>query len=98
MLKPGQWKKGSSVWIQCHVKGGPFPNERRVYVKTDSSEWFGFVNVSELKNKVAEGEDQVRAIVLDAQGNHILVGIRGQSPKGGSVQTSSSEITAYGAV
>lgn len=98
-MKSGRWKKNDVVWLNCQVKGGPFPNERRVYIKTGLSEWFGFVNVSELKHKIAEGEDEVRAVVVDTlPGDLFVVGVRGQSPKGGAIQTRSSEISAYGAV
>lgn len=86
------------MWIPCSVKSGPFPNERRVYLKTHLTEWFGFVNVTELENKVTEGEDRVRAIILHVGDDQIVVGIRGQSPKGGPIQTRPSEVTAYGAI
>ena len=92
-MKASDIKKGMIVWIPCEVKGGPFPNERRVYVKTDLSEWFGFVNTSELKKKVSAGWDDVRAIVLAHASDHVVVGIRGQSPASGAIRAQPSLIT-----
>ena len=73
-------KEGASIWLPCEVRRGPFPDERIVYVKTTRGEWFGFVNVKELKNKVASGQDFVRGVVLAVGSDHIVVGIEGQSP------------------
>lgn len=86
-------KKGMTVWIPCEVKGGPFPNERRVYVKTDKSEWFGFVNTSELRKGIEEGPDSVRAVVIDTDSKQLVLAIRGQSPASGPVLAERSLIT-----
>jgi hypothetical protein len=72
--------KGMIILLPCEVNGGPFPDERRIYVNTGIDEWFGFVNISELENKVARGKDRVRALVLDIQPTLATVGINGQSP------------------
>jgi len=85
-------KKGMIVWIDCEVRGGPFPNERRVLVKTDTTEWFGFVSVSELEKKVPEGKDRVRAIVTSVEPNYAIVEVRGQSPASGEIQAQPSFI------
>ena len=85
-------QKGTTVWIPCEVKGGPFPNERRVLVKTETSEWFGFVSTSELENKVQEGNDRVRAIVTAVEPKYVVVAIRGQSPASGEIQAQPSLI------
>jgi hypothetical protein len=91
-------EKGSVVWIPCEVRGGPFPDERMVHVDTGMSEWFGFVNVSELKNKVATGKDSVRCVVLAVERDYLVVGIEGQSPTtSGSIQAQPSFIE-HGAV
>jgi hypothetical protein len=92
-MKTSDIKKGMSVWIPCEVRGGPFPNERRVYIKTALSEWFGFVNTSELKKQVLEGDDEVRATVLANAPDHVVVGIRGQSPASGAIMAPPSLIT-----
>ncbi len=91
-MKPSNIKKGMKVWIPCEVRGGPFPNERRVYVKTGLSEWFGFVSTSELKQGVLEGHDSVRGVVADVSNDNIVIGIRGQSPSSGAILTPSSLI------
>ncbi len=97
-MKSSEIKPGMIVWIPCEVKGGPFPNERRVLVKTDLSEWFGFVNTSELEKKVAEGTDRVRAIVAAVESDYVVVGIKGQSPASGEIQARPSLITENAAI
>ena len=87
-----KYVKGMSVWIPCEVKRGPFPNERRVLVKTDMSEWFGFVNVLELEKRVETGSDRVRAIVVAVELDHVVVAVRGQSPASGEIQAKPSLI------
>lgn len=73
-------RKGMMVWIPCEVRGGPFPDERKVYVRSEIGEWFGFVNISELEKKVASGKDRVRGTILEVESTRALVGINGQSP------------------
>jgi hypothetical protein len=87
-----KYTKGMSVWLPCEVRGGPFPNERRVLVRTDTSEWFGFVNVSELQKKVQAGSDRVRAVIVAVEPNHVIVAVRGQSPASGEIQAKTSLI------
>ena len=48
-MKKGDIKPGMVVWVPCEVRPGPFPNERKVYIKLDNSEWFGFVDVLSYK-------------------------------------------------
>ena len=95
-MKSSEIRKGSIVWIRCKVRGGPFPNERRVYIKTSLGEWFGFVNISELKNKLVEGDDRVRAAVISINPDYYVVAIRGQSPASGAIQAEPSLISVYG--
>jgi hypothetical protein len=97
-MKATEMKKGMPVWISCDVRGGPFPNERRVLIKTGISEWFGFVSTSELKDKVPEGKDHVRAVVVDVKSEYVVVGIRGQSPASGEIQARPAELTENVAV
>jgi len=87
-----KYVKGMSVWIPCAVKGGPFPNERRVLVKTDMSEWFGFVNVLEPEKRVQIGSDRVRATVVAVEPNHVVLAVREQSPASGEIQAKPSLI------
>lgn len=98
MVTQHTFKVRDQVWLRCEVRQGPFPNERRVYVKLGQSEWFGFVGTAELRNKVLEGQDQVRALVLAVQPQEVVLGIRGQSPASGPIQTNPSLITNYGPV
>jgi hypothetical protein len=92
-----QIKKGMVIWVPCEVNGGPFPDERRVYVNTEIDEWFGFVNISELDKKVKHGKDRVRALVLDIQPALMIVGINGQSPAS-KVLKAEPTFAQYGAV
>jgi len=92
-----KFRPGEVVGLPCEVRGGPFPNERRVYIKNDLSEWFGFVNTSELRYKKTEGKDEVRGVVVTVKPDHVVVGVRGQSPASGAIQAKPSQITEYGA-
>ena len=96
-MKTAEIKKGKIVWIPCEVKGGPFPNERRVLIKTGISEWFGFVSTSELEKKVPEGADRIRAVVVEVQDDHVVIAVRGQSPSSGEIQAQQSFITGSAA-
>jgi hypothetical protein len=86
-MNKGEIKKGMVVWLPCEVRSGPFPNERRIYVKHDNGEWFGFVDVSQLKNKVKQGSDYVRATVIGVQDERVVLGIRGQAPASKPIET-----------
>jgi hypothetical protein len=86
-MKAGEIKKGMVVWLPCEVGGGPFPNERRIYVKLDNSEWFRFVDLSQLKDKVQQGSDLVRATVIGVQDERVVLGIHGQAPASGPIET-----------
>jgi hypothetical protein len=82
-----RFHKGTAVWLPCKARGGPFPNERRIYVEIGDSEWFGFVDVSELKDKGRQESDHVRAIVIATEPGRVVLGIRGQSPASRPIQT-----------
>ena len=97
-MKATEIKKGMMVWIPCEVRGGPFPNERRIYLKLGNHEWFGFVDVSQLQKGVKEGSDYVKARVLAIQNEKVVLGIRGQSPTSPPLETSSSVIGAFSLV
>jgi len=79
-MKVEEIRKGMVIWLPCEVRGGPFPDERRVYVRSAIGEWFGFVNVSELDKKVPSGKDRVRGIILEIEATRAIIGINGQSP------------------
>lgn len=91
-MKRSEIKKGSVLWLPCEVRGGPFPNERRIYVKFDNSEWFGFVDVSQLKDKVEQGSDSVRATVIGVQNERVVLGIHGQAPASRPIEARSALI------
>lgn len=91
-MKASVLKKGMVIWIRCEVKPGPFPNERRVYVKLDENEWFGFVDVSQLEKQGKESPDRVRATVLAVQNDKVVIGIHGQAPASGPIETTSTTI------
>jgi hypothetical protein len=86
-MKSREIKKGMVVWLPCEVRPGPFPNERKVYIHAESSEWFGFVDISQLKEKVEEGEDAIRATVIGVQAERVVLGIRGQAPASRPIET-----------
>lgn len=86
-MKPSGIKNGMAVWLPCEVRSGPFPNERRIYIKHDTGEWFGFVDVSQLKEKVEKGSDYVRATVIGVQDERVVLGIRGQAPASKPIET-----------
>ncbi len=97
-MNSNEIKLGMIVWLPCEVRGGPFPDERRVFVPSELGDWFGFVNVSELKNKAKEGPDQVKAFVLAVESDRVVVGINGQSPASKTLSTQPSFIQEYGAL
>ncbi len=89
-----------TVWLPCEVRSGPFSNERRVYLKFGDDEWFGFVNVTELEQKVLEGADRVKAVVIGTgPKGGVLLSVRGQSPASGPIHTDYPSLMAeHGAV
>lgn len=99
-MKASELKKGMLVWIPCDVRGGPFGNERRVYIKIGDSEWFGFVDETELEKKVTHGKDRVKAVVLTFQSEVglVVLGVRGQSPASGPIHTDETFLNQYGAI
>jgi hypothetical protein len=92
-MKASEIKPGMVVWVPCEVRSGPFPNERRVLIKTEITEWFGFVNTSELENKILQGHDRVRGIVAEVKPSYVVIAVRGQSPSSGEIQAPPSFIS-----
>ena len=80
MATKSQITKGQNIWLLCEVRKGPFPDERLIHVQGTRSEWVGFVNANQLKEKVVNGQGYVRGVVLATGSQHIVVGIEGQSP------------------
>ena len=95
---PNRIRKGMMVWIPCDVRSGPFPNERRIYIKLEQNEWFGFVDESQLRERVREGSDHVQARVVAIHNEKVVLGIRGQSPASRPIETSPSVIRGFGPV
>jgi hypothetical protein len=96
--KSASIKLRTTVWLPCEVKGGPFPNERRIYVNIDESEWFGFVDISQLKAKVDEGADYIRAVVTGVQPERVVLSIRGHSPASNPIQTRRSIFSGFNTI
>lgn len=97
-MKASEIKTGMMIWIPCEVKGGPFPNERRAYLKLNGTEWFGFVDVSQLKDKVPEGHDFVRATVIGVQKERVALGIHGQAPASSPIETNPAQLSGFSLV
>ncbi len=94
-MKASEFKRDVVVWLPCDVRSGPFSNERRIFVKIGESEWFGFVDIAELKE--SDGKTFVRAVVLAVRPDAVVLGIRGQSPGSGPIQAKPSLIIEHGA-
>jgi len=60
---------GSTIWIPCEVKPGPFTNERLIRVESLYDPWVGFVNVRFLKDDILEGSTLVRGRVVSVEGD-----------------------------
>jgi hypothetical protein len=97
MAKAASIRIGREFWLPCEVSGGPFPDERIVYVQTKLGEWVGFVNESELEKKVQKGDDRVRGVVLSVREDVVVIGIQGQSPQGRPLQAERNTLL-HGAV
>jgi len=90
-----KFKVGDIVWLPCEVRSGPFKDERRVYLQFGEDEWFGFVNVNELKHKVLQGPDRVKAVVIGMEPKErVLLSVRGQSPASGPIHTDYPSLAA----
>ena len=74
------------MWLPCEVKRGPFSDERMVRVKTDGSEWLGFVNIRWLRNKGLESRDDVLARVVAVEGATFRARIPGSALLSGLFQ------------
>ncbi len=85
-------KKGDVVFLPCEVRSGPFPDERRVYLKLGDHEWMGFVNESEIRDGKL-----VKATILRVTGDRVLLGIRGTSPTSRSFVTERSTLFSHAA-
>ncbi len=91
----GRFRLHDVVWLPCEVRSGPFKDERRVYLKLGDNEWFGFVNVAELKEKVLQGSDRVKAVVIGMEPKgRVILTVRGQSPASGPIHTDYPSLAA----
>ena len=73
-------KEGSSVWLPCQVKPGPFSNERLALIHIPpNDEWLGFVDVDSLKDNVEEGETYVLARVTAVDDDVITTIVQGHA-------------------
>ncbi len=75
---------GDYIWIPCEVKPGPFSNERLVLLQSSVDEWMGFVQEFSLKERIAEGENSVKAQVVDVNCELLTAKIFGEPLTGGS--------------
>lgn len=73
---------GNVVLINCEVKPGPFPNERKVRCASSLSEWIGFVPVSFLEEPILSGETKLRATVNSVQNGKFSARIPGEGIAG----------------
>ncbi len=58
------FKVGSTLWLECDVKLGPFPNERFIRIPSNGSEWLGFVSDSVLRSPIESGSTEIKATVV----------------------------------
>ena len=72
-------KEGTTIWIPCEVKPGPFSNERLARVEHLDGTWVGFVDANYLRNKVATGSDLLQARVVSVKGDHFYARLPGHS-------------------
>ena len=82
---------GAKVWLPCTVSPGQFANERAVSIDLGDRNWSEFVNVSLLKTKVEEGEDQVLANILCSTENTFQARIPGEAIRGAVLEGSTSK-------
>ena len=81
--------RGAGVWLPCHVKPGPFSDERMVLVELDGSQWFGFVNERWLYQKVTIGDDHVLGKVVEVTDNGTFSAmIPGNAPGSSTIEGS----------
>lgn len=57
-----------------------------VLVRVEDSEWFGFVNIRWLREKVETGEDNVIARVVNVEGPEFSALIPGNAPNSGLIE------------
>lgn len=68
---------GQYVWVPCEVKPGPFADERMVQCSSPSGQWLGFVSIAGLRNPLAEGRSEVKAVVLDLLDDYLRLQVLG---------------------
>lgn len=73
---------GDCIWIPCEVKPGPFSDERRVRIASDSGEWLGYVPVSYLQEPILEGQTKIRALIVDVSQDTFCAKIPGERVAG----------------
>ena len=91
-------KPGSSIWMPCEVKPGPFTNERLVRVAFSTGTWMGFVQVDYLREPIESGRTAVLAKVLDVENGHFRAAIPGHSFDTNSVWGEMDKVVAVGPV
>lgn len=69
---------GRRVWLRCFVKPGAFGNERLAKVRSETSEWVGFVPETQLREPVREGETEVAALIVEATATQFTASIAGE--------------------
>lgn len=90
------FRAGMRVWIPCEVKPGAFSDERLVRVRHEKGTWLGFVNVSSLREPVAQGETFVMAIVEDVHNERFTARLPGDAVTPGAVLDNAARATPFG--
>jgi len=93
MVATPAYRVGDEVWVPCEVREGPFPNEKRVYIKMAGAEWFGFVGEQNIR--AAGPGFSVRATVIHIGHDSIVLKISGQSPTNRALKTNVRDIPQY---
>lgn len=76
---------GDYIWIPCEVKPGPFSNERLVKCSSGDDDWLGFVQEYSLKSRTVEGDDSVKAEVVNVNCKMLTARIFGEPLTGSSL-------------
>ena len=72
---------GDKLWIPCEVRPGPFSDERRIQVDSDSGEWVGFVPARWIENPDRH-ESRVLCTVVEIAGDRFVARIPGYAALG----------------